>query len=223
MGRRNGHNNSHSNSSTASSHSASTSTRRMQAGPSTTSRVINIPLDLLQAGHHRLWGNKLVLIFESELTACQAHDWIDAYNQEANVKLTFHDELQNPIFVVKIKANNEEAAKRSLLWKSPLKARDLHATVKDYYQGFDASNPFASAEFKHLVTVYIKSGDPDTFEFLKFVVKDVGCLIRGSLAQGYNLIESLHWSRQGNTSPPNPTSDSKLVSLPSHWITQGGI
>ncbi|CAM6083973.1 unnamed protein product [Calypogeia fissa] len=182
MGRHNGSTSSHSTA--ASSHSRANGAR---AGPSAggeLSTVINIPIHILRAGQQRLWGNKLLLAFEAELNSRQARDWIDAYNQEANVKFSLHDELQNALFVVKFEADNDEAAKKSLIRKSPLKANDIFATVNDYYRGFDASNPFASAEFKHLVTVYIKSGDPETFEYLKFVVKPVGKLVRGKLAPG---------------------------------------
>ncbi|CAM6095882.1 unnamed protein product [Calypogeia fissa] len=183
MGRRNG-SHTQSQSSAALSHSASTSNRRTQEDTSSYSRVITIPVDILHAGQQRLWGNKLILVFETELTSRQALDWIDAYNQEANIKFTLHDKLQNAIFVVKIEADNLEAAKKSLIHRSPFKAQEIFAAVNDYYRGFDVSNPFASADFKHLVTVYIKSGDPDTFEYLNFVVKKVGRLIRGKLASG---------------------------------------
>ncbi|CAM6090846.1 unnamed protein product [Calypogeia fissa] len=90
----------------------------------------------------------------------------------------------NALFVVKFEADNKAAAKKSLIRKSPLKAKDIFASVNDYYWGFDASNPFASSVFTHLVTVYIKSGDPETFQYLKFVVKPMGKLIRGNLEPG---------------------------------------
>ncbi|CAM6083940.1 unnamed protein product [Calypogeia fissa] len=170
MGRRNG-SHTQSQSSAASSHSTSTSHRHTQVDTSSYSGVITISVDILCAGQQRLWGNKLILVSETELTSRKARDWIDAYNQEANIKFTLHDELQYAIFVVKIEVDNLEGAKKSLIHRSPFKAHEIFVAVNDYYCGFDASNPFASADFKHLVTVYIKSGDPDTFEYLNFVVK----------------------------------------------------
>ncbi|CAM6103339.1 unnamed protein product [Calypogeia fissa] len=143
--------------------------------------IVEIPQHILRTGHQQIWGNKVVLAFEEELLACQVKDWIIAYNQEASIQLSYHDELPNALFVVKIESSEEASDKATLLRGCPLKAREVFATVNDYYRGFCASNP---VNFTYLVTAYIKHGDPEFFRHLQYMVKPIGILIRGTIASG---------------------------------------
>jgi hypothetical protein len=60
-----------------------------------------------------LWQTKVVVLFEYELTPSQVHDWINAYNEDGLLKLMFHDELMNAMYVLMIDAKTWQLLIRS--------------------------------------------------------------------------------------------------------------
>lgn len=61
---------------------------------SSTRACITIPQED-QVSIDWLFGNKVVVVFESRTTAKEALQWICAFNKEHEIKLTLQDELFN--------------------------------------------------------------------------------------------------------------------------------
>lgn len=110
-------------------------------------RVITIPSHLIQASHKKLFGNKVVLAFESEYDSRRALSWLAAFNQESPISLSLSDVLNNSLFVVQFDAALGLETRDILLQRSPLKALDCFAAVNPYGPDFD---PSKTPDFKHL-------------------------------------------------------------------------
>lgn len=143
--------------------------------------LITIPNHLIQASHKKLFGNKVVLAFESEYDSRSTLNWLAAFNQESPISLTLSDVLSNSLFVVQFDAALGPETRDILLQRSPLKALDCFAAVNPYGPEFD---PSKIPDFKHLTTIHIRRGSPLIFEYLSFVVSPIGRLIRSNLAPG---------------------------------------
>lgn len=143
--------------------------------------IITIPTHLIQAGHKKLFGNKVVLAFESEYDSRRTLSWLAAFNQESPISLTLSDVLLNSLFVVQFDAALGLETRDLLLQRSPLKALDCFAAVNPYGPVFD---PSKDPDFKHLTTVNVLQGSPLIFEYLSFVVSPIGRLIRSNLSPG---------------------------------------
>jgi hypothetical protein len=138
--------------------------------------TVIVPNPAHQISQRNLWRNKLALIFECELRYRQVQDWIVAYNQEnVTQKLTYVNELQNSIYVVRLETPSESADQLALVNRSPIKALHLWASVNVYNQHFDPSQPKG---WRHMVTIHIEPANPVFQEYLRFVVQPVGRLVR---------------------------------------------
>lgn len=143
--------------------------------------LITIPTHIIQASHKKLFGNKVVLVFESEYDSRRTLSWLAAFNQESPIALTLSDVLNNSLFVVQFDAALGLEARDLLVQRSPLKALDCFAAVNPYGPDFD---PIKLPDFKHLATIHIARGSPLIFEYLSFVVSPIGKLIRSNIAPG---------------------------------------
>lgn len=144
-------------------------------------QVITIPSHLIQASHKKLFGNKVVLAFETEFNSRRTLNWLAAFNQKSPISLTLGDVLIISLFVVQFDAALGSETRDTLLQSSPLKALDCFAAVNPYGPEFD---PSRVPDFRHLTTIHISRGSPLIFEYLQFVVSPIGRLIRSNLAPG---------------------------------------
>lgn len=71
--------------------------------------------------------------------------------------------------------------KNFLLSASPLGARDIFASVNDFTDHFD---PIKLAHFKHSVTAKIAKGSREIVNGLKFVVAQIGTIVKTKVKQG---------------------------------------
>lgn len=115
-----------------------------------------------------LYGNKVILSFESISSGNYALDWIRAFNEEHTIKLFLQDELPNLLFVIPFDILADPNAKKTLLQLPMMNALDKFASINDYYSGSDASNP---VNFKHLLSawrfVYMCKGSPGIFNYIR--------------------------------------------------------
>lgn len=178
--------------------------------------LVRIPQHILISSHLKLFGNKLVLAFESELNTKQVLDWLADFNEDNSIKLTLSDELQHSLFVVQFDSASGDSTRKTLLKRSPLKARDCYATVNNYGPYF---NPGAQIDFCHLITVHIGHGSPQIYELLNLVLAPLGRLIRPGWPREWTYIAFQQLSRLlSSLSHPRYASNSRTNSrLQSLW------
>lgn len=143
--------------------------------------LVRIPQHVFLSSHLKLFGNKLVLVFESELNTRQVLDWLAEFNEDNHINLSLSDELQHPFFVVQFDSSLGESTRQRLIKRSPLKACGRYAAVNTYGPQF---NPGTQREFRHLITVHINQGSPQIYKLLNLVLAPLGRLIRSKLAPG---------------------------------------
>lgn len=76
--------------------------------------VVKIPEEAL-GNSDRMFGNKAIIAFETPTSPMQAEAWIRAFNEERPIKLTWHDELPNALYVVQFDVHVNENAREELL------------------------------------------------------------------------------------------------------------
>lgn len=73
--------------------------------------------------------------FETPTSSYREKSWFSTYNRRAAIKLTYHEEIINALYLVKVEAENLESldiAKKTLIALSPLYAIDQHVSVNSY-------------------------------------------------------------------------------------------
>ena len=142
---------------------------------------IVIPISDARRGNEIVWKNKLVLIFQTKHSPRQAQDWITDFNRNADIKLVYHDELRNFMYVVEVITSAVPLAQERILERSPLKAKDSYASVNLYHRGFHHRNPI---EAKHIVKATIRPGDQEIHFHLEHIVSKIGRLVDKHIASG---------------------------------------
>lgn len=103
----------------------------------------------------------------------RAHAWKEAFNKKS-LKIAYHEEIVDALFVVKVITPNLEEGKAHFLASSLLNANALYASMNVYNAIFKPRNPL---DFCHLVTITIKRGRPLIFYHLRAIVSKVGHLV----------------------------------------------
>lgn len=142
-----------------------------------------IPAELLKARQARYYNNKVVLYFEEEFTTTKALEWVESYNLNPKniIQVTLVASTPLALFVVQFDEENLAEAKEFLLAASPLEVREVFASVNAHT---DQVDPCKQPGFKHLVTVSIPLGSHKIFNYLKFVVAQIGTYIKARVKQG---------------------------------------
>lgn len=68
---------------------------------------------------------------------------------------------------------------KSCLLLSPIKALDQYAIFNVYTADFNAFSP---VDFYHIVTMYIPNGSQEQFDYIQFIVSEIGVYIKGKKA-----------------------------------------
>jgi hypothetical protein len=67
-----------------------------------TRTTFDLPEHLTRIGEWGIWRDKLVLIFEAEQSPSRVQHWLKTYNKNHTPHLTYHNELANSMYVVRI-------------------------------------------------------------------------------------------------------------------------
>ncbi|CAM6129090.1 unnamed protein product [Calypogeia fissa] len=134
---------------------------------------------LIEAVESELYGDKIVLSFERNLSIEELTKWLDKYNQaHIHTILTLVEQLINSLIVVKISSPDPKQEIENLLVASPMEAINTFAAVNWYFPEFDPQNP---SDFNQLVSIVIKKGSRFLFRFIETILKPVGKLIRSDI------------------------------------------